>query len=53
MSTSKQVFCFDQKINGSKAPVFSWSLDSSYCAIGTENRYVYIIDKRGKRLAEK
>lgn len=53
MTTTKQIFFYDQKINGSKAPIFSWSQDSSYCAIGTDNRYVYIIDKRGKRLAEK
>ena len=53
MTTSKQVFTFDQKINGYKAPVFCWSQDSSYCIIGTENRYVYIIDKRGKTIAEK
>lgn len=53
MTTSKLVFSFDQKINGSKAPVFAWSQDGNYCAIGTENKYIYVIDKKGKRLAEK
>ncbi len=53
MSTAKQIFCLDPKSNGTKAPVFCWSNDSAYCAVGTDNRYVYILDKRGKRLAEK
>jgi len=53
MTTSKQIFAYDPRFNGSKAPVFCWSQDSSYCAIGTENKYVYIVDKRGKRIAEK
>lgn len=53
MSTSKQIFAFNSKTNGSKAPATSWSKDSAYLAIGTENRSVYIVDKRGKVLAEK
>ena len=53
MSTSKQVFSFNQKYNGNKSPVFSWSKDSSYLAVGTTQRYVYIVDKRGKLLVEK
>lgn len=53
MSTSKQIFNFNQKNNGSKAPVTSWSKDSSYLAIGNERNFVYIIDKRGKVLVEK
>ena len=52
MTTSKQIFSFPSKTNGSK-PVISWSKDSTYLAIGTENKYVYISDKRGKLLAEK
>ncbi len=51
MTTSKQVFLFDQKVNGYKAPIFSWSQDGNYCAIGTQNRYIYIIDKKGKMMA--
>lgn len=53
MSTSKQIFSFNQKHNGSRAPVFAWSKDSSYLAIGTAQKYVYIVDKRGKVLVEK
>ena len=53
MTTSKQVFSFNQKYNGNKNPAFSWSKDSSYLAIGTSNKYIYIVDKRGKMLAEK
>lgn len=53
MTTSKQIFSFNQKQNGNKAPVMAWSKDSSYLAIGTCNRYVYIVDKRGKTLVEK
>lgn len=53
MTTSKQIFFFNQKNNGSRAPVISWSQDSTYLAVGTENRFVYITDKRGKVLAEK
>ena len=53
MTTSKQVFHFNQKYNGNKSPVFSWSKDSSYLAVGTTQRYVYIVDKRGKLLIEK
>ena len=52
-STSKQIFNYSSKTNGSKAPAFAWSKDSSYLAVGSDNRYVYIIDKRGKILAEK
>ena len=52
-STSKQIFSFPQKTHGSKATVSAWSRDSAYLAIGTDNRYVYIIDKRGKHVAEK
>lgn len=51
MSTSKQVFAFNSKTNGSKPPSIAWSKDSAYLAIGTENRMVYIVDKRGKVLA--
>jgi hypothetical protein len=51
MSTSKQVFSFNSKTNGGKAPAMAWSKDSAYLAIGTENRSVYIVDKRGKLLA--
>lgn len=53
MSTSKQIFSFNQKNNGSRAPAFAWSKDSSYLAIGTAQRYIYIIDKRGKVLVDK
>ncbi len=53
MSTSKQIFGFNQKTNGSKPPVTAWSKDSSYLAVGTERNYVYIVDKRGKLLVEK
>ena len=53
MTTSKQVFSFNQKFNGSKSPVFCWSKDSSYLAVGTCQKYVYILDKRGKVLVEK
>jgi hypothetical protein len=35
MSTSKQIFGFNQKTNGSKPPVTAWSKDSSYLAVGT------------------
>ena len=52
MTTSKQIFAFPTKTNGSK-PSIAWSKDSAYLAVGTENRYVYISDKRGKLLAEK
>ncbi len=50
MSTSKQIFSFNSKTNGSKAPATAWSKDSAYLAIGTENKSVYIVDKRGKVL---
>lgn len=53
MSTSKQVFAFNSKNNGNKPPAIAWSKDSAYLAIGTENRSVYIVDKRGKVIAEK
>lgn len=53
MSTSKQVFAYNSKTNGSKAPAFSWSKDSSYLAIGTDNKLVYIVDKKGKMLAQR
>lgn len=53
MSTSKQIFAFNPKTNGSKAPATAWSKDSAYLAVGTENRSVYIVDKRGKVIAEK
>lgn len=53
MSTSKQIFSFGQKTNGSRPPVVAWSHDSSYLAIGTEKKYVYIVDKRGKVLIDK
>jgi WD40 repeat protein len=53
MSTSKQIFSFSQKVNGSRPPVTCWSHDSSYLAVGTERKYVYIVDKRGKVLVEK
>ena len=52
-STSKQIFSLPSKTNGNKAPVSVWSKDSAYLAVGTDNRYVYIIDKRGKTIAEK
>lgn len=53
MTTSKQIFSFGQKFNGGHAPVTSWSHDSAYLAVGTERKYVYIVDKRGKVLVEK
>lgn len=53
MTTSKQIFGFNQKLNGTKAPVLVWSKDSSYLAIGTAQKYIYIVDKRGKTLVEK
>ena len=52
-STSKQVFSYAQKTNGNRAPVICWSQDSAYLAVGTENKYVYVIDKRGKLLMDK
>ena len=52
MTTSKQIFAFPAKNNGSK-PTFVWSKDSNYIAVGTENKYVYVSDKRGKIVAEK
>lgn len=52
MTTSKQIFTFPAKNNGSK-PTFAWSKDSNYIAVGTENKYVYVSDKRGKVVAEK
>lgn len=52
MSTSKQLFAFNSKTNGNKPPVFSWSQDSSYLAVGTDNKLVYILDKRGKIILE-
>lgn len=48
MSTSKQVFAFNSKTNGSKPPATAWSKDSAHLAVGTENKVVYIVDKRGK-----
>jgi hypothetical protein len=48
MTTSKQIFAFNSKTNGSKAPAISWSKDSSYLAVGTDNKMIYIVDKRGK-----
>jgi hypothetical protein len=53
MTTSKQIFTFNQKVNGSQAPCMAWSKDSSYLAVGTDHKYVYIVDKRGKVLVEK
>lgn len=53
MSTSKQVFSCNSKTNGSKTPAISWSKDSSYLAVGTDNKLVYILDKKGKVVAEK
>lgn len=53
MTTSKQIFTFPQKVNGSQAPAIAWSKDGSYLAIGTDHRYVYIVDKRGKMLFDK
>ncbi len=53
MSTCKLVFQFDQKHNGKQPPIMAWSQDFSYCAIGTAERLVYVIDKRGKIIAEK
>lgn len=53
MTTSKQIFCFNQQHNGQRAPVFCWSKDSSYLAVGTAQKYIYIVDKRGKVLVEK
>jgi hypothetical protein len=50
MTTSKQIFSFGQKVNGSHPPVVSWSNDSAYLAVGTDRKYVYIVDKRGKVL---
>lgn len=50
MSTSKQIFSFNSKTNGSKSPAIAWSKDSAYLAVGTENKSVYIVDKRGKVL---
>ena len=35
MTTSKQIFAINAKTNGSKAPAFAWSKDSSYLAVGT------------------
>lgn len=51
MTTSKQIFSFGQKTNGTKPPAIAWSHDSSYLAIGTDHKYAYIIDKRGKVVA--
>jgi WD repeat-containing protein 19 len=53
MSTSKQVFAYPSKTNGSKSPATAWSKDSAYLAVGTESRLVYIVDKRGKIIKEK
>lgn len=53
MSTAKQIFSFTQKVNGTSPPVVSWSHDSSYLAVGTDRKYIYIVDKRGKVLVEK
>ena len=52
-STSKQIFSLPSTANGSKPPVTSWSKDCSYLAVGTDNRLVYIVDKRGKKLIDK
>ena len=52
-STSKQIFYLSAKTNGNKTPATCWSKDCSYLAVGTDNRQVYIIDKRGKVLIEK
>jgi hypothetical protein len=48
MTTSRQIFSFTSKTNGNKAPAISWSKDSTYLAIGTDNKMIYIVDKRGK-----
>lgn len=32
--------------------IFEWSRDSSYIAVATDNKLVYILDKRGKRIQE-
>lgn len=53
MTTSKSIFAFGQRENGRHAPVYNWSSDSAYLAIGTELKHVYIVDKRGKVLVER
>ena len=53
MTTSRQIFQFNQRTNGSRPPATAWSNDSSYLAVGNEQNYVYVVDKRGKLVAEK
>jgi hypothetical protein len=53
MTTSKQIFAFNSKTIGNKTPAISWSKDSAYLAFGTDNKMIYIVDKRGKVIAEK
>jgi hypothetical protein len=53
MTTSRQIFAFNSKTNGNKAPAIAWSKDSTYLAIGTDNRMIYIVDKRGKIIIER
>ncbi len=53
MSTAKMLCNFGSKQNGSKAPAIAWNSDTTYLAVGTENRYVYVIDRKGKIVSEK
>ena len=53
MTTSRQIFSYNQRTNGSRAPVTAWSNDSTWLAVGNEHNYIYVLDKRGKLVAEK
>lgn len=51
-SGAKKILEYGPEINGYSPVLFQWSYDSSYIAVATENRLLYILDKRGKKLQE-
>ena len=50
--TSKRIFEFGPETNGSAPTIFEWSHDSAYIAVAGDNRVLYVIDKRGKKVQE-
>jgi hypothetical protein len=52
MSGAKKVFEFGPDVNGYSPVVFQWSSDSNYVAVATENRLLYLLDRRGKKIHE-
>jgi WD repeat-containing protein 19 len=51
-ASAKKILEFGPEVNGYSPVIFQWSSDSNYIAVATENRLLYLLDRRGKKIQE-